>query len=164
MVQQVVNATWPAWPTDINWITLRAVGGIAVLKVSYAAVIALPIVASNSLLAGALGLSSWEIALVYFSSVTLACANLLYDIFCPAILKRFNSPNDLYHKMLEIRALSKEQYPEDNFEASLQHCKDAFSSAKAASPNWGRMTRLFFFLALAGYGAIFLKRTLMVVL
>jgi hypothetical protein len=118
----------------MNWWQLRAVGNLYVLKISYIVLVAIPLLSKHRELADALGLPSWLLATLFTASFTLGLANLVYDIRCPTIVKRFESPNDLYEKMLEIRARSVQLYPDDNFDASLSHCKVAYSAASNSQP------------------------------
>lgn len=154
---------WPKWPQQSNWLKLRPVGNLIFLKVSYLAILFVPLIEDNSLLLSIAGTSKVDIVLIYLSSISLAVANLLYDLKCPVVIKRFESPNDLYLKMLEIKDLSEKHYPDDSFNASLEHCKRKFSSDKRADPDIGRISRLLFYLALLTYLLVFLKRTLEVI-
>ena len=116
----------------MNWWSLRRVGNIAVLKVSYAALIAIPFLTRTDV--GVLGFKPWLLADVFFASLLLALANLIYDTSCPSVVKRFASPNDLYHRMLAIRKLSAALYPNDSFDASLKHCTDKYKQDSASRP------------------------------
>ncbi len=90
--------------------------------------------------------------MTFFSSVSLALANLLYDIRCPAIVKRFASRNDLYSEMLRIKQLSAAIYPDDKFDGSLDHCTKAYSREASSFP-WSRLTCTWMFIL---SGALFL--------
>lgn len=114
----------------MNWWQLRSVGNLWVLKISYLALAIIPLIAKTSIEGGrivaVLGLEIWFLSVVFFASLSLALANLLYDIFCPVVVKRFASPNDLYAAMLEIRKVSIELYRGADFRADLKHCTDAY--------------------------------------
>lgn len=56
-------------------------------------------------------------------------ANLLYGIACPAIVKRFESANDLYRDMLSIKEKSEHLYPNDDFQVYHKHCVEAYRRA-----------------------------------
>jgi len=112
----------------VNWWSLRAVGSLYVLKVSYVVLVIAPFLSTHKELIQLLGLPGWLVATLFLASFSLALANLVYDIWCPTIVKRFASPNDLYAKMLEIRKVSVLLYPNDDFDASLEHCKTAYDS------------------------------------
>jgi hypothetical protein len=118
----------------VNWWQLRAVGNLYVLKISYVVLVAIPLLSKHRELAQALGFAPWLMATLFTASFALGLANLVYDIRCPTIVKRFESPNDLYEKMLEVRARAVQLYPHDNFDASLSHCKAAYSSASSSQP------------------------------
>ncbi len=145
------------------WHQLRAVGNLKVLKASYVVWAIVPFVSQQRWLVAAMGLSTWQLAEVYFATVFLAVANLIYDLMCPPIVKRFASPNDLYSKMLEMRELSVRLYPEDQFEASLSHCRAAYLRKTDANP-LSRCVCSILFLAAAGLFAVILLHRSFVVL
>jgi multidrug efflux pump subunit AcrB len=120
-----------AWQELANpgWANLRAVGNLRFLKVSYILLVFVPVLTSNNGVTEFLGFAPWVLAVTFFASLFLALANVIYDVGCPAIIKRFESPNDLYERMLQIRELSQKLYPGDGFEASLHHCKEAYKRA-----------------------------------
>ena len=148
----------------MRWDRLRAVGNLRVLKVSYVVWAVIPFISQQGWLVTAMGLSTWQLAEVYFASIFLAAANLVYDLACPPIVKRFASPNDLYSKMLEMRELSVRLYPEDHFEGSLSHCKNAYNEKRKSAPI-PRCACAVLFVAAAGlFGVILLHRTIIVVM
>lgn len=159
------NLFWPSWDNNSNWLKLRPVGNLIFLKISYVSLLIIPVLSSDNYIAKVLfSGAELDFFVFYFGSLFLALANIIYDIFCPAVIKRFQSPNDLYFKMLEIKKLSFEFYPEDKFNASIAHCKEKFKSDKLQSPNWGRISRLLFLLSLALFFIVFLKRSISVII
>lgn len=123
----------------LNWWSLRGVGSLWVLKVSYVALVAIPFltkVVVRPVVRDFVGLTNWFLPALFFGSLFLAIANLVYDIFCPSVVKRFGSQNDLYARMLEIRELSSRLYPHDNFDATLDHCKKKYESDSFSRPFW----------------------------
>ena len=112
----------------MNWWKLRSVGNLYVLKVSYVVLIIAPLLSKHEQITRFLDIQSWLLAVLFLASLSLALANLVYDIWCPIIIKRFPSPNDLYARMLEIKKLTLWLYPEDQFDASLAHCRSAYEA------------------------------------
>ncbi|MGP6088554.1 hypothetical protein [Antarctobacter jejuensis] len=151
---------WPEWPDRVNWISLKPAGNILLLRVSYFSLLLAPFLTKNGFFSQIAGVSRGDLLILYFSSIFLAAANLLFDIFCPVVIRRFESANDLYLKMLEIKDLSAKHYPRDDFQADLQHCKEKFVRDKRSNPNWGRTCRLLFYMAALGFGMVFVKRAI----
>lgn len=145
-----------------SWPTLRAVGNLRVLKVSYVALAMIPFVKPIIQSLAAYGLDPSMAARTYFAALSLAVANLIYDISCPSIIKRFESPNDLYERMLGIKLLSAAMYPKDMFEADIEHCVRAYKRAARATPAARFAVALL--LATAGIllGLLILERTVSV--
>lgn len=112
----------------MNWWKLRSVGNLYVLKVSYVILIVSPLLTKSEHITRFLDIEPWLLAILFLASFSLALANLVYDIWCPIIIKRFPSPNDLYARMLEIKKLALWIYPDDDFKASLNHCKSAYET------------------------------------
>src|SRR5687767_5738717 len=117
---------WGAHDGQSNWWTLKPVGKFPLLKVSYISLIALPFISSFQEFLDFLGLSRFIQFCTFFASFLLALANLAFDIGCPVIIRRFDSPNDLYRSMLEIKTFSHFNYPEDKFNATFDHCKNSY--------------------------------------
>lgn len=145
------------------WTALRAVGNVGALKASYAAFALVPLLTTNDGLREVLGLSRWVLAAAYFGSLALALANLLYDTSCPAIVRRFDSPNDLYREMLAIKAMAVAAYPSDDFQADLAHCKAAYAGAGHRAPVRRALTTVLFLLAATCTSLLLLNRTVTVV-
>lgn len=121
-----------------KWKQLSMLGNIQFLRISYAVLIIVPLAAS----VGSTALSEFfdglplTMRLGYFASLLLSFAHMLYQGFCPQIIKRFESPNDLYRDMLQIKALQTQYLKEDaEFVFSIAHCRDGFDTANKA--NWG---------------------------
>ena len=137
----------------MKWGSLRSVGNLYVLKVSYAVLVLVPLLSKHDNVITFLGMSSCWLAILFTASFSLAVANLVYDIRCPVIIKRFASPNDLYEKMLQIKALSESLYPRDDFKADLTHCKGAYREA-SGSRCFARYWCTFFFITSSLFFAI----------
>lgn len=148
---------------NYEWWNLRSIGNLKVLKVSYFALAFIPILAENRFLSW-IGGDKIVLFCSFFGSLLLALANLLYDIVCPEIVKRFASPNDLYEKMLEIKKLSDELYPEDNFNASYEHCKNKYYSDSQSKQEMRFFCALMFWLSGIFFAVVILNRTSRVVL
>lgn len=139
---------------NMTWWHLRSVGNLWVLKVSYLALALIPLLTSHNKVSQWLGFEIWSLGVVYFASLFLALANLIYDIACPALVKRFASPNDLYLEMLKIRKLSFQLYPEDDFKASLAHSKYKYLE-DSNSTQYMRIICFIFYLVAGGLFFIF---------
>ena len=137
-------------------------GNLKVLKVSYAVWVVVPFLTRQGWLIDALNIGKWQLAEVYFATVFLAIANLVYDLGCPPIIKRFASPNDLYSKMLEMRALSVRLYPEDQFRASYSHCESAYLKKTDSGPRLRAVCSVFFVTAAGLFAVILVHRSYVV--
>src|SRR5215472_3191197 len=85
----------------LNWWKLRSVGNLTILKVSYVALAAAPFLTKFREIGRFLALYDDKVVLAsFFGGIFLASANLIYDIFCPTVIKRFDSPNTLYKEIL----------------------------------------------------------------
>jgi hypothetical protein len=142
-----------------HWNKLRVVGNLYILKISYAALIIMPWMANHYWLFGLLKIPLWNYVAAYFASLSLAMANLLYDLFCPIIVKRFASPADLYKGMLDIKISSASCYPEDNYNASLEHCITAYNEAVSDKPLIGSLCASLFILAACLFAVILIARS-----
>lgn len=146
----------------MNWWQLRAAGNLYVLKISYAALVLIPLLSNHQELASRLDLAPWLMAVLFTASFTLALANLIYDVGCPTIVKRFASPNDLYDKMLDIRERTAKLYPDDAFGASIQHCKRAYEGASHSRTVLRWVCSLLFGLSAISFAIIFGYRAFVV--
>ena len=118
------------WPT---WLQLRLLGNIQFFRVSYVVLVGVPLLA---VVQHAIPLPEplqdlrkmpLLLRLGYFSALLLSIAHMLYQGYCPEIIKRFDSPNDLYREMLEIKALQAQYLPRDfEFFFDIKHCRNNF--------------------------------------
>jgi hypothetical protein len=142
-----------------NWWNLRSVGNLIVLKVSYPVLALTPFISQYREISKLLHIYNNSVTLAaFFASLFLAGANLLYDVFCPVIVKRFDSPNTLYKEMLDIKLRSIIAEPDDKFDASLEHCKRAYNEFAEAKPIMGIACSLCYLFAIALFGYVFLER------
>lgn len=111
----------------ITWKSLSLLGQIHFLKVSYAVLVLVPLLAHlqySSLKWYTLPLT---LRLGYFAALLLSLAHMIYQGFCPPMIKRFESPNDLYREMLQIKALQTQHVPTDTgFQFTISHCRENF--------------------------------------
>lgn len=143
----------------MGWKSLRVVGNLVILKVSYVALAILPFATNFIDWLEVLGFTKTQLFCLYFSSLSLALANLLYDVFCPPIIKRFESANDLYRDMLSIKKVSRIVYPNDEFCGEYEHAVTAYDRANKAKVIVYGITFLLFFMALAMFSALIFLRT-----
>src|SRR5437868_14861468 len=90
-----------------NWWKLRSAGNLYILKISYPVLLAMPLVSRYKEISQWLGIYNWTLLVTFFGSIALAMADLFYDLFCPIIVKRFDSPNTPYKEMLDIKIPSR---------------------------------------------------------
>jgi hypothetical protein len=151
----------PLWGLNglFNWWSLRSVGNLIVLKVSYPTLALTPFISQYKQISQFLHIYNNKITLsAFFASLALAIANLLYDIFCPVIVKRFDSPNTLYKEMLDIKLRSLLGEPNDKFDSSLDHCRTAYHGFAVSKLVPGLTCAFFYVTALALFAFIFLDR------
>jgi hypothetical protein len=147
-----------------NWWSLRSVGNLSVLKVSYPALILTPYISEYKELSEWLHINNNKIMLsAFFAGLSLAIANLLYDVFCPVIVKRFDSPNTMYRTMLEIKQLSRVAEPYDKFDASLEHCTTSYNRFAEANAVAGCGCAVFYMISVTLFGFIFADRVWIVI-
>lgn len=108
------------------WSSLRSLGNFALFKISYVALLLLPWVSRIAEYLRTDGYTYFYIGAIYFGDLFLALANLVYDIRCPAVVKRWESPNDFYIKMLEVSSKQQQCYPQDAWVGDLEHSKQAY--------------------------------------
>lgn len=145
----------------IKWSSCRTVGNLQILKVSYAALVLAPFMGAFIPELREIGFSTCQILALYFSSLSLAVANVLYDIFCPSVIKRFASPNDLFRDMVSIKDVSSRVYPRtDKFEARYEHAKNGWRSANESRKfaNW--LVMILFLLASALFLYLIVARSI----
>lgn len=156
----------PFWGINglFNWWSLRSVGNLVVLKVSYPVLALTPFISEYKTISKMLHLYNNSITLAaFFASLMLAMANLLYDIFCPVIVKRFDSPNTMYKEMLEIKSRSLTAQSTDQFDASIEHCKSTYNSFAGGRPVVGSLCAGCYVTSLLLFGYIFFDRVWIVV-
>jgi hypothetical protein len=147
-----------------NWWSLRSVGNLVVLKVSYPVLALTPFISEYKAISQFLHIYNNAITLAaFFASLFLAAANLIYDAFCPEIVKKFDSPNVLYREMLDIKLRSIIGQPDDKFDASLEHCKGSYNTSAESRRAIGTACALSYLLSMALFGYIFVNRVFVVV-
>jgi hypothetical protein len=109
----------------LPWTSLRPVGKFPLFKVSYIVLLGVPLL-SKVIVFFDVHTDTWFFAALYFGNLAMALGNLVFDVFCPAIIKRFGSPNDLYDRMLDIAAKQRQSYPEDVWTGNLEHSWAAY--------------------------------------
>lgn len=125
------TAIWKKLNGILTWKSLDGVSHIQFLKVSYLVLTVVPFVALIQYEFTSLPLQLRHmppiIRLLYFSSLFLSLAHMMYQGWCPPIIKRFDSPNDLYRALLEIKALQVQYLPTDaKFDFHIEHCRANF--------------------------------------
>ena len=130
--EQRADLPRPPRAYGLSWKSLDGFSHIQFLKVSYLVLLLVPFVALVQHEAVWLpeGLRRMPLIfrLVYFSSLLLSLANMIYQGWCPPIIKRFDSPNDLYHELLKIKALQSQYLTGDpGLKFSLDHCRKNFT-------------------------------------
>lgn len=118
----------------LQWDDLREIGNLKFLKATYLVLALVPFLTRHEEITQFFGIPRWYLATIFFGSVFLAVATLIYDIRCPVIVKRFASTGDLYRDMLEIKLLSLQAYPTDDYKAQLDHCTENYRSESQARP------------------------------
>jgi hypothetical protein len=156
----------PLWGATgvFNWWSLRSVGNLVVLKVSYPVLALTPFISEYKEISKILHIYNNRITLAaFFASLFLAIANLIYDVFCPVIVKRFDSPNTMYKEMLDIKIRSILGHPSDSFDASLDHCKEAYNAFAVSRPIFGAICACSYMASVALFAYIFIDRVSVVV-
>lgn len=114
----------------LNWGKLRFVGSLRILSVvpfvgaGIVAVLNLP--QFSQVNAKLLLEDVWTIGALFAFLILLFSANVLYHIFCPPVIKRFESLADLYQQQLSIKKSQMETYPDDIFKADLKHVAEFY--------------------------------------
>lgn len=122
----------------IPWKALQSLERIQFLRVSYIVLVGVPLLAAIQ--QTAIGSFFQQLPLTlrlgYFASLLLSLAHMIYQGFCPPLIKRFESPNDLYRDLLQIKALQVQYLPADaGFVFHIAHCRESFTDRNLA--NWG---------------------------
>lgn len=117
----------------IPWTGFKSLSNMVFLKISYIILVGVPVLAvilqtSWGQFFGAL---PFTLRMGYFSSLFLSLAHMLYQGYCPQLIKRFESPNDLYRDMLKIKSLQSKYLPDDKgYEFDIKHCRESYETAK----------------------------------
>jgi hypothetical protein len=105
-----------------HWGRLRFIGNLRVLSVSYiiGAAVALPKLLGQEDILDYLHnpYIIWPLGIFV---VGVSLGNLIYELFCPVIIKKFENLPVFYENQLRIKKIQKETYPGDPFNASLLH-------------------------------------------
>jgi hypothetical protein len=119
----------------LHWGRLRFIGSLRTLSVSYivGAAVALPRLAGTDDLRIYLDDPQIMGSLIAFV-VGVSLGNLVYDLFCPVIVKKFESLVIYYENQLRIKRLQLETYPDDPFEASLLHVAEHYIGDLGSRP------------------------------
>jgi hypothetical protein len=121
-----------------KWTSLRSFGESHILKVSYFSLAAVPLIAKNVIKLGIEGFPLY-LKLIFFSSLLISIGNVFYSVFCPKLIKRFDSPNDMYRANLEIYKLRKITNISDGFTGNYEHCIQGFRKNNH-NACWARFT------------------------
>lgn len=108
-----------------RWTKLRASGETKILKVSYFTLLLVPMLANYSNKLGIEGFPLY-LKLLFFSSLFVSIGNVLYSIFCPKLIKRFDTPNDMYKANLDIYESRKRADINDGFSGDYEHCMKGY--------------------------------------
>lgn len=149
----------------LKWKQLNLLNNIHFLKISYLILIGVPIISLfiNTPFGKLFQGVPLTLKLGYVSSIILSLAHMLYQGFCPNIIKRFDSPNDLYRDMLEIKALQMQYLSEDtDFEFNIIHCREGFDKANNAHDVARLLASLFYYVGVFIFLWIIIERTKLV--
>lgn len=108
-----------------KWSTLKSFGDSYILKVSYFSLAAVPLIAKNTIKLGGEGFPLY-LKLMFFSSLFISIGNIFYSVFCPNLIKTFESPNEMYRANLEIYKLRKITKMSDDFTGDYAHSINGF--------------------------------------
>lgn len=108
-----------------KWTALRSFGESYILKVSYFSLAAVPFIAKNTIKLGVEGFPVY-LKLMFFSSLLISIGNVFYSVFCPKLIKKFESPNEMYRANLEIYKLRKIAKMYDGFTGDFEHSIEGF--------------------------------------
>ena len=137
------------WTAFCRWTNLRCFGEAQILKVSYFGLALVPLLAHYYTKLG-IEKFPFHLKLLFYSSLLISIGNLLYSMFCPKMLKLFDTPNHMYMKNLEIYVLRKKAELSDEFGGDYSHCIKGFSKHDFSVP----CARIICFLCLV-VGAVF---------
>lgn len=149
----------------LTWKKLNAFGNILFLRISYAVLVGVPLWAAIQQVAFSDIFQDVPLTLRlgYFSSLILSLAHMIYQGYCPQVIRRFDSPNDLYRDMLQIKALQKQYLQEDaGFSFDIDHCRKNFKRLDV-SASWARiLCGLLYGAGLLIFAWLVIERTLIV--
>lgn len=113
----------------LHWGRLRFIGSLRVLSVSY--IIGIAVALPNIIEADITQylLNPWIVWPIIIFLVGVSVANLFYYLFCPAIVRKFESLSDFYEHQLGIKKLQMETYSSDPFHANLLHVSEQYIKA-----------------------------------
>ncbi len=111
----------------LHWGRLRFIGSLRVLSISYiiGAAVALPKLLGEDDLLSFLH-NPYIIGPLAIFVVGVGLGNLIYELFCPATVKKFESLAVFYETQLKIKKIQMETYPQDPFEANLLHVAGSY--------------------------------------
>jgi hypothetical protein len=113
----------------IHWGRLRFIGSVRTLSLSFLISLATALPDLRNFDPAPLMRDS-HIALSFVGFIIgFGLANLCYEIYCPAIIRRFESLPDFYQHQLTIKQLQMATYANDPFEAGLLHVTQSYVSA-----------------------------------
>jgi len=110
----------------LNWARLRFIGNLRVLTISYIIGIFLALPKTLGTEISAYLRHPWIIWPLVLFVICVGLGNVIYELACPVIVKKFESPAVFYENQLRIKKLQKETYPDDPFDASLYHVGTAY--------------------------------------
>ncbi len=153
--------------TYIKWTSFLVLGNILFLKISYFILIGVPLFAAyqNLDLTHLFEGVPYTLKLGYLSSLFISIAHMIFQGFCPQIIKRFESPNDMYRDMLEIKSLQTQYLPNDtNFSFDINHCREGFFDANHKFWFARLLVAIFYWVGVALVLWVFGERTVAVLL
>lgn len=149
----------------LKWKQLNILNNIHFLKISYLVLVGVPFISLifktpfKDIFNGV----PFTLKLGYLSSLLLSIAHMIYQGFCPNIIKRFDSPNDMYRNMLEIKSLQMKFLPTDEkFKFDIVHCREGFKNANNANSYARFFTSAFYLLGVIFFVWIIIERTILV--
>ncbi len=121
----------------LKWKCLNSLGNVHFLQVSYIVLVGVPIWAliQEKTLGQIFSGVPLTLRLGYFSALLLSVAHMVYQGSCPQIIRRFDSPNDLYRDLLQIKSLQAQYLPEETgFVFDIEHCRSNFTTLNISNP------------------------------
>jgi hypothetical protein len=115
----------------LPWTSFKSLNNMVFLKISYFILVGVPVltIILQTSWGQFFGSLSLTLRMGYFSSLLLSLAHMIYQGYCPQMIKRFESPNDLYRDMLEIKSLQAKYLPDDTkFTFDITHCRNGYKT------------------------------------